>query len=79
MHPQSGSKLSGSTPQATAEADMKELRKLFAILETIVADNATCFVSAESEALHAYNGIDHLTLASYHSITNGLAKHTVQI
>ena len=40
----------------------------------MVADNGTCFVSSEMEALLMSNGVKHLTSTPYHPSSKGLAK-----
>ena len=62
------------TPSSTSAAVIEELRPLFAcfgLLETVVTDNGTCFVSTE---FVASNGIRHITSAPYHPASNGLAE-----
>ena len=63
---------------------IEELRPLFArfgLLDTMVTDNGTYFVSAEFKNFLASNGyrIRHITPAPYHSATNGSADRVMQI
>ena len=67
---------------ATSSATIEKLRTLFAqfgLLETIVPDNGTCFMSEEFESLLQANGTKHVTSASYHPASNSLADRAVQI
>ncbi len=57
---------------------IEELRPLFALPETIVTDNGTCFVSVEIENFFATNGIRHST-RYLSTLPNGLAERAVQI
>ena len=51
----------------------------FGILETIVTDNSSCFVSDEFQSFLQANGISPITSSPYHQALNGLAECAVQI
>ena len=64
-----------------SKINIEHLRRTFSthgILDTIVSDNASCFIS--NEVIHSckMNGIKHITSAPYHSSTNGMAERVVQ-
>ena len=44
-----------------------------------LTDNGSCFASAEIEAFFESNGIKHITSASYHPASNGLAERAFQV
>ena len=70
------------TSTTSSAAVIEELRPLFArfgLPETVVTDNGSGFVSQEFEEFLRKNGIKHITSASYHPATNGLAERAVQI
>lgn len=46
--------------------------------ELLVSDNGTCFVSTEFKDFLSKNGIRHMTSASYHASSNGLAERGAQ-
>ena len=48
------------------------------LLEQLVSDNGTQFVSDKFSHFMKENGIKHLRSAPYHSATNGLAKRFIQ-
>ena len=51
----------------------------FGIPDTVVSDNATCFMSRETQDFFKKYGIKHCTGAPYNPITNGLAERAVRI
>nr|XP_055051722.1 uncharacterized protein K02A2.6-like [Misgurnus anguillicaudatus] len=66
---------------ATSTMTIECLRKTFSnhgIPETIVSDNASCFVSTEFEEFMKRNGIEHITSTPYHASSNGCAERAVQ-
>ncbi|KAL3995729.1 protein phosphatase 1 regulatory subunit 15B [Sarotherodon galilaeus] len=68
-------------PSATSAATIDCLRNCFSthgLPEMVVSDNAQCFVSAQTKEFMAKNGITHVTSASYHPASNGLAERAVQ-
>ena len=69
-------------PGATYQWTIQQLRTTFAhfsILDTIVTDNGTCFVSSEFEQFLSQNGTQHQRSAPYHPVSNGMAERGVQI
>ena len=50
----------------------------FGLPDTLISDNATCFVSAEFEQFQTLNGIRHVTSSPYHPASNGQAERAVQ-
>uniref|UniRef100_A0A915EBH6 Integrase catalytic domain-containing protein n=1 Tax=Ditylenchus dipsaci TaxID=166011 RepID=A0A915EBH6_9BILA len=65
----------------TSEATKKVLSKIFALFgcpKLIVSDNGTQLVSGEMELFLKNNGVKHLTSATYHPSSNGLAERMVQ-
>ena len=50
----------------------------FGLPDTIMSDNATCFVSAEFEQFRTLNGIRHVTSSPYNLALNGQAERGVQ-
>ena len=70
------------TNSATSSTVIKHLRTVFAqfgLLETIVSDNGSCFVSYEFGSFFQANGVKLITAAPYHPATNGLAERALQI
>ena len=71
-----------STHSPSTVAAIEHLRTTFlqfGIPEIIVSDNTACFTGKEFKEFVTSNGIKHITSASHHSESNGLAEHTVQI
>ena len=67
--------------QATTETTLEKLRSSFAcwgVPQTLVSDNAQCFVSPEFEAFCRVNGICHLTSPPFSPKSNGLVERAVQ-
>ena len=67
---------------ATSAINIERSRQVFAqfgVPETVVTDNGACFTTREFELFLEVNGIRHLTSASYHPASNGLAERAVQI
>ncbi|XP_043916342.1 uncharacterized protein K02A2.6-like [Protopterus annectens] len=67
------------TPTSTTTIEC--LRKSFSsqgLPETIVSDNASCFMSEEFKGFLEKNGIVHVTSAPYHAALNGCAERAVQ-
>ena len=65
----------------TSTATVNKLRDIFAqhgLLEVLVSDNATNFISEEFETFMRKNGIVHVTSAPYHPTSNGLGEQAVQ-
>ena len=65
------------TVTATSIATITKLRWTFAqygLPQIIVTDNATCFIIQEFESFLKSLGIQHITTASYHSQSNGMAE-----
>ena len=65
----------------SSSATIEVLRDLFArfgIPKQLVSDNSAQFVSEEFQAFIRSNGIRHITSATYHPATNGLAERAVQ-
>ena len=65
----------------TSTNTIKKLSESFSthrIPDTIVSDNATCFVSSEFQEFGKHSGIRHITSAPHHPSTNGLAERAVQ-
>ncbi len=70
------------TSGSTSVIVIEHLRTLFAqfgLLETIVSDNGSCFMSEEFSSFLLANGIKHIISAPYHPASNGLAERAVQI
>ncbi|XP_043916150.1 LOW QUALITY PROTEIN: uncharacterized protein K02A2.6-like [Protopterus annectens] len=66
---------------ATSTTTIECLRKSFSsqgLPETIVSDNASCFMSVEFKDFLGKNGIVHVTSAPYHAASNGCAERAVQ-
>lgn len=66
---------------ATSTTTIKYLRKSFSsqgLPETIVSDNAACFMSVEFKDFLKTHGIEHVTLARYHASSNGCAERAGQ-
>ena len=66
---------------STSKATINKLRQTFAnhgLPKTIVMDNGTPLVSSEFQTFCKLNGIQHLTVATYHPSSNGLAERVVQ-
>ena len=70
------------TYSSSATAAIEHLRTVFSqfgIPETIVSDNAACFMGEEFNTFTTVNGIKHITSAPHHPASNGLAERAVQI
>ena len=68
------------TSGCTSTITTNKLRESFSthgILDTIVSDNATCFMSSEFQEFCKNSGIRHITSAPHHPSTNGLAERAV--
>lgn len=66
---------------ATSTGTIQKLHHMFsthAIPETIVSDNGSVFTSKEFQQFLQSNGIRHITTATYHPASNGLAERAVQ-
>ena len=66
----------------TSEGTIQCLRSCFAnygIPDTVVSDNATCFMSRETQEFFKKNGVRHCSGAPYNPSTNGLAERAVRI
>ncbi|XP_043917844.1 uncharacterized protein K02A2.6-like [Protopterus annectens] len=65
----------------TSTTTIECLRRSFSsqgLPETIVSDNASCFMSEEFKGFLDKNGIVHVTSAPYHAASNGCAERAVQ-
>ena len=70
------------TNSPSASAAIEHLRTVFSqfgIPETIVSDNAACFIGEEFQAFMTSNGIKHITSAPHHPASNGLGERAVRI
>ena len=70
------------TSGSTSAITISKLRQSFSthgILDVIVSDNATGFVSEEFQDFCRHNGIKHITSAQHRSASNGLAERAVGI
>lgn len=68
-------------PPTSAAAAIEKLRTTFSthgLPEVLVSDNGPTFTSTEFEEFTKCNGIKHLTTATYHPSSNGLAERAVQ-
>jgi len=68
-----------SSSATTAIDHLRTVFSQFGIPETIVSDNAACFMGEEFNTFTTVNGIKHITLAPHHPASNGLAERAVQI
>ena len=69
------------TRTSDSEVTIDKMRMSFAnwgVPNTIVSDNAQCFVSKQFEAFCQVNGIRHLTTPCLSPKSNGLAERAVQ-
>ncbi|KAJ7995729.1 hypothetical protein DPEC_G00247610 [Dallia pectoralis] len=69
------------TSTATSQLTIERLRQCFSVHglpQTLVSDNGTCFTSQEFQVFLNQNGIQHITSASFHPASNGLAGRAVQ-
>ena len=70
------------TSSAMSAVVMQEFRTTFersGLPETIATDNGTCSVSSEFDEFLQKNDIQHISIAPYHPVSNGLVKQTLQI
>ena len=67
-----------STSSSSTIEVLRDLFARFGIPKQLVSDNSAQFVSEEFQAFIRSNGIRHITSATYHPATNGLAERTVQ-
>ena len=70
------------TNSPSASAAIEHLRTVFSqfgIPETIVSDNAACFIGEEFQAFMTSKGIKHITSAPHHPASNGLGERAVRI
>lgn len=68
------------TKSCSAGATIEKLRESFAchgIPETVVTDNATCFVGSEFQEFCKRNGVRHVTSPPFSPHSNGLAEKAV--
>ena len=66
----------------TSEGTINCLKRCFAnfgIPDTVVSDNASCFMSQETQDFFKKHGIIHRSGAPYNPITNGLAERAVRV
>ena len=69
------------TSGCTSTITINKLRESFSmhgIPDTIVSDNATCFMSSEFPEFRKHSGIRHITSAPHHPSSNGLVERAVQ-
>ena len=67
-----------STSSSSTIEVLRDLFARFGIPEQLVSDNSAQFVSEEFQAFIRSNGIRHITSATYHPATNGLAERAVR-
>ena len=66
---------------ASMQNTIKHLHSMFSrfgLPQVLVTDNGTCFTSYDFIEFTRRNHINHLTTASYHPSSNGLAERAVQ-
>ena len=69
------------TNSSTSTATIEPLRKTFAclgLLDVVVSDNATTFISNEFSEFLKRNGVRHVRTPPYHPASNGLVERAVQ-
>ena len=65
------------TSGCTSTITINKLRESFStygIPDTIVSDNATCFMSSEFQEFCKHSGIRHITSAPHHPSSNGTGR-----
>jgi hypothetical protein len=68
-----------NTSSTAVIAKLYEFMSRFGLVNTIVSDNATCFLSQEFLDFCKVNGISHVTSPAYHPASNGQAESYVKI
>lgn len=66
------------TDSETIISKLCEMFSRFGLVRTLVTDNASNFCSNEFETFCRLNGIQHLTGAPYHAMSNGQAENSVK-